>query len=369
MGYCRRTSHRNSPKEVSTMDFRQKAEEFLEDWSAEEAQQKVKIALFGQPGSGKSSLINELIGEKVAAVSTTTDTTKQAQIVEHQGAVFVDLPGYDTSEFPANEYFSAFHPLQYDIFVCVFSNKLHEADTVFFRRLQAENRVCLFVRNKSDGIYDAGKTLAQSQAEIQADVAAQIGVAVPVLFTSCRTDKSAQERGIAQLEEAIAARLDPALKDRFIRSVKAYTMNVLNQKKAESRKYINDAMVKGAINGLNPIVGVDVTIDVEIMRRMYAHIRETFGITEEELNSSKIKDKLVDLIMRGIKKDTIILGLRKVMTENMQKRLAKYLPYVGQAASMGLGAAMMYYLGYEYVDACYTFAQGRLMYEIGKGKA
>lgn len=36
---------------------------FLEAWQKEK-EQKVRICLFGQPGAGKSSLINELIGEK-----------------------------------------------------------------------------------------------------------------------------------------------------------------------------------------------------------------------------------------------------------------------------------------------------------------
>ena len=82
---------------------------------------KVKIAFFGQPGAGKSSLINELVGKKVAATGNGTDTTQIAQIIEYNEVVFVDLPGYGTCEFPANQYFTQFNPLQYDLFICVFS--------------------------------------------------------------------------------------------------------------------------------------------------------------------------------------------------------------------------------------------------------
>lgn len=72
---------------------------FLEAWQKEK-EQKVRICLFGQPGAGKSSLINELIGEKKAKVGTGTDTTKEAQVIESGSVVYVDLPGYDTARFP-----------------------------------------------------------------------------------------------------------------------------------------------------------------------------------------------------------------------------------------------------------------------------
>ena len=36
---------------------------------------KVKVALFGQPGAGKSSLINKIAGEQVAEVGVETDKT------------------------------------------------------------------------------------------------------------------------------------------------------------------------------------------------------------------------------------------------------------------------------------------------------
>ena len=63
---------------------------------------------FGQPGAGKSSLINELIGEKKAKVGTGTDTTKEAQVIESGSVVYVDLPGYDTARFSQKRLFQPF---------------------------------------------------------------------------------------------------------------------------------------------------------------------------------------------------------------------------------------------------------------------
>ena len=127
-------------------------------------------------------------------------------------------------------------------------------------------------------------------------------------------------------------------------------------------------MLKGAVNGLNPIMGVDIGIDVKIMQRMYKHIRETFDITEHDIETSGIEGIMVDLIKKGLSKDAITSGLKKVLTESMEKKLSKYIPYIGQVTAMGVGAGTMYYLGYEYVDACYEYAEARLQSEIAKGK-
>ena len=87
---------------------------------------KVSIALFGQPGSGKSSLINKIIGKKVAKEGVVTDTTTEQAMYEHNGLQFVDLPGYDTKRFPRETFFRNFNIESFDLFLCIFSGKLRQ---------------------------------------------------------------------------------------------------------------------------------------------------------------------------------------------------------------------------------------------------
>src|SRR4051794_7091727 len=81
---------------------------------------EVKCGLIGPAGSGKSSLINAIFGEKVAAVGV-VETTAAAQEFRHgaKGLILVDLPGVGTANWPREHYIDRLGLLAYDCFLLV----------------------------------------------------------------------------------------------------------------------------------------------------------------------------------------------------------------------------------------------------------
>ena len=179
----------------------EKIAEFRCKW--QEKGETLKIGLIGQPGAGKSSLINKLIGRKIFEVGVPTDATVEMREERYGNLYIVDLPGYDTERFPVMQWVEKFHPEKLDLYIYVFNGKLHDSDSKLFEYFknwrQTRKHPYFIVRNKSDEIWDDEKNDDELKQEIIDDVRVHIGdTTTSVFFTSCR-----KNIGIDKLKEAL----------------------------------------------------------------------------------------------------------------------------------------------------------------------
>lgn len=345
------------------MSIEEEAKKIREILEQEQAN-KIKVALFGQPGSGKSSLVNKLLNGEVVKVSPSTDETIEATIVEYSNVLLVDLPGYGTTRFPGNDYFSKFNIQDFDIYLCVFEGKFHDDDTKFFRELKQNGRTCIFVRNKSDALWQDGKTEEELEQVIVGDVEKQVGSREKVIFTSCQTGK-----GIGNLSNEIDCNLEEAKQGKWARGAKAYTLEALEKKREACDQKINIHAGLAAANGINPIPGADIGVDFTILLKLFNEIRkDVYGLTDDELKAKADIIKAVDPILKRVirhgSKAGIPILLKRFGSKEIVKRTTKYIPLIGQLIAASMGFLITRQAGYSYRDDCHAVAKAILEYEL-----
>ncbi len=335
----------------------------------DEQRNPLKIALFGQPGAGKSSIINKLVGYKAVEIGQTTDTTKEAKIVKWKDdLLFVDLPGYGTSKFPKNDFFDKFDINNFHLYLCVFSGKFHEADTSFFHELSSNGKICLFVRNKHDEIWQEGKKTSKLEEEIINDVCKQTAYKQFVYFTSCKDGK-----GFKELSDAIYNHIDQAQKAKWAKSAKAYSIEFLEKKKEACENYIYVASGAAAVNSINPLPGVDVGIDVSVLVMLFKFIRDSYGLTDGKLNSKEYAVPtlipLINNILKYASTEGCIYLLKRYAAQELAKATLKYIPFVGQIIAASIGYALTRTVGISYLEDCHELAKRILLEELnGNGR-
>lgn len=324
----------------------------------------VSVAMFGQPGSGKSSLVNRIVGERVAEVGVETDKTVSAESYECHGLRFVDLPGYGTSEFPKETFLERFDIDQFDLFLCVTSGKLHATDSEFFQLLSGDRRVCLFVVNKHDELWEEGVSTSELESRKVADIRKQVKSQVEVLFTSCRTGY-----GVDSLIRSVRDVLAEAKRDRWLRSAKVHSQDLLEEKRQACEKLVAVKSAYAAANGLNPIPGLDVGIDVGILMALFSDIREAYGLSDKVLDgaaaSAKIGSaRLAQNVLGGMAKEGVALLLKQFAGREVAKSMLKYIPLLGTAVSASIGYALTSNVGRQYLDECHQLASEILEQEL-----
>jgi small GTP-binding protein len=239
----------------------------------------VYIALFGQPGAGKSSLINAIVGQQVAKVGVENDVTTERTDYECNGLFLSDLPGYGTAKFPAATYREKFEITKFDIFLCVSAGKLKDDDIAFFRELVHAGKRCIFVRNKIDGEFEPGVTDLDIRARIAADFRNQVGGDPRIIFTSCRTLE-----GLDELITTIRNMLSGVKRDRFQRSAAAYSKEFLDAKRAACQAYALYAAGASAAANMVPVPGLGIAVDISSILTAMAKIRSDFNLTDARMD-------------------------------------------------------------------------------------
>lgn len=345
----------------------------------------VKCGIIGLSGSGKSSLINAIAGEKIAPVGS-TEQTMEAQSFFHSDIEFVDLPGCGTEKWPQSTYISDLDLETYDCFIIVTSNRLYESDIYLHEEMAVKrDKPCFIVRNKidlaiRDEAYDNDLSEEETILKVRENISSSINsINGDVYLTSARHPT---KWDFPKLLDDIASSQAGVKKDKFIAGMAVWSEDALLKKRKVAEDIVSWSSVASAANGLNPVPGLDVSIDAGVLLNMVKQINKVFGLSEEQLKYAEksspgllespeyngLKQGILKLIAKYAAVEGILIVLKRMGAKVLVKNISKYLPFVGQLISAGIGYKMTLSFGEAYIDEVQDKAKSLLEKVINSSK-
>lgn len=338
---------------------------------------KVKCGIIGLSGAGKSSLINAIAGEKIAPVGS-TETTMEAQSFFHNGIEFVDLPGCGTQRWPQSTYVEDLKLAEYDCFIIVTNTRLYESDIFLYKELMTNRKKpCFIVRNKIDEAIknearDNDLTEEQTLSKITSSIISSLPSTVSKVYLTSAHFPFMWDLG--ELISAIISSQEGVKKDRFVVGMATWSKDILEKKRLVAAKIVSWSAAASAANGLNPVIGADVAVDVSILLNMCKQINDVFGLTdkhilymekysgklEKSIEYNALKQNIIKWIAKYASVEAILLILRSMGKNILVKNISKFLPILGNLISAGVGYKMTAYFGEQYLNEAEDLAEKML---------
>lgn len=134
-----------------------------------------------------------------------------------------------------------------------------------------------------------------------------------------------------------------------------------------AQRHVSRQALLSAGATLIPIPGVDMLMDVSVLIKMMEQINQEFGLTADQIERLPQTEKLlvyeainwagVLLVGKVISVPLATATLKSLGLKISTKQTAKWIPLVGQAASMALGYGTLRYLGQRHIEDCVKVAR------------
>jgi len=323
---------------------------------------KIKCGIIGRSGTGKSSLINAIAGEEITEVGEIETTMDINEPIELNGLLFFDLPGCSTTQFPKEKYIEEFEIKDFDFVILVTADRFYEDDLFLIKELIKNKKPVFAVRTKIDFSIERGLKRGIKAEDTFKKIYDNIkenlkGNKVKGIYlTSADHPK---EYDFSKLLEDIFFSLNSFKKERFIADINITSHRILEEKKRIAEKIVLRYSALAAANGLNPIPGLDISVDLALMLKMSKEVQTIYGLNKEqqEFNIQFLDKKsakfIASIVLQYSTKyggrEAIMLLLKRVSSTIVTKTASKWVPFVGQAIAAGIGFKMTSWIGKDMI--------------------
>lgn len=324
------------------------------------------IAAFGRVGTGKSSLLNALLGAQRFAVSALHGETRSRSVArwqqeESQGVFLIDTPGINEVEGEEREKLATEVAGRADLVLFVTDGDMTDSELQGLREIAAMDRPILLVLNKADRYGPEERVrLKQSLIRHSAGLIAGENIVLcsaapaPMMFLVSgedgveREERRPQEADLNELKERLWEIL--AAEGKTLAAVNAglfaaQLSDRLGQKILRVRRHLADRLIKiycigkGVAVGINPVPVADLLAAAFVDFGMVIHLSRLYGLPLGSREAGKLIKVImaqlaalmgtvwaVNFVSSALKVGTA--GLSTLITAGAQGAVAYYSTYV-----------------------------------------
>jgi GTP-binding protein EngB required for normal cell division len=354
----------SSTKENSIEDVLKNIKAQVDLWENTE----VKIAITGQSGSGKSSLINAIAGAKIAPVGFVETTMEPKEYKTDNVIILVDLPGCGTANFPFESYVHDMKLSEFDAIVLVTANRFYEADIKLFNYVTGDLKKPIFlVRTKmDDAVRDGAEDNDLSKDEViemvLSDMIQNTNVSdISKIYLVSSKPKQIAHFDTARLIKDISENLPNIKKGKFISESAAYSEEAIKAKRETITEVAKRYAYLSAANGLNPLLGVNVAFDVGLLVKLTQTVLKSYGLVDSSIadyiKKSEESGKLhgtIQGISKWLAQYATEAGIKQILPKlalaQASKSFSSWIPLIGQAIAAGIGYKMTSYYAEKLIN-------------------
>ena len=154
------------------------------------------------------------------------------------------------------------------------------------------------------------------------------------------------------------------------------TLYELERIRKQCRKMVTKRAVISGAASIIPVPGTDVAVDVVVLTELIQTVNKRFGLSKDMINSYDTKTKILifnlikksgkTMVGKVITREVIIWVIKKTGNRIILKQILKYIPLLGQTASVAISLSTMKFVGNGHVSDCYRLARKVILEKEGK---
>ena len=156
----------------------------------------------------------------------------------------------------------------------------------------------------------------------------------------------------------------------------AQNLDELQRIRRQCKTIVTKRSVVSGAAALVPVPGTDIAVDMALLTHLIKTINKKFGLTDEQMSKydtwtqmllfDVIRKTGAEIVGKAITKELIIALIKKMGLRITIRQLTKYIPVIGQTASVAISVSAVLYIGNNHIKECHRIVRNTILARQGK---